>query len=59
MRFNVGASTTFAIGDEIATSATAGVVKAPAVAGVAVKAIAKEAVVVGVGETGTVIGEVL
>ena len=59
VRFRVGASVTIAVDDELATSATAGQVKAPASAGVAVKAIAIEAVTTGVGETGTVIGEIV
>jgi len=59
VRFNVGASTTFVIGDEISTSSVSGVVKVAAVAGVAVIAIAKTAIVVGGGATGTVIGEVI
>ena len=59
VQFNVGASTTFVIGDEIATSSVAGAVKVAAVAGVAVIAIAKTAIVVGGGATGTVIGEIV
>jgi len=59
VRFRVGENTTIVVDDELATSAVPGVVKLPAAAGVAVKAIAIEAVTTGAAETATVIGEVV
>lgn len=59
VRFRVGISTTILVDGELATSATPGVVKPPAAPGVAVKAIALEAITTDGSTTGFVVGEVV